>query len=117
MTRTATKRISQVCAAAALASAATLIAPLAPAAAGSLDQATVASMTGKGVSALRGFFLPGVMPRAALSPQTDQDTPIVTLADERLDITVMGPHARPRARAIAGTRLDDGLAFLPETIK
>ncbi len=117
MTRTANKWILRTAAAAALGSVITLAAPLAPASAGSLDQA-MSGVSSKGLSALRGFFLPGVMPRASLAKLDPADGATVTLAAERIDRTEAAwTTARPRARATAGhdfgKGLDRNLAFLP----
>ena len=117
MTRTANKWILRTAAAAALGSVITLAAPLAPASAGSLDQA-VSGVSSKGLGALRGFFLPGVMPRASLAKLDPTDTATMTLAAERPDtVEAARGAARPRVRTTAshdfGGSLDKSLAFLP----
>jgi|GEM_PF-4103722 len=117
MTRTANTWILRTATAVALGSVITLAAPLAPASAGSLDQA-VSGVSSKGLSALRGFFLPGVMPHASLVKLDSTDGAPVTLATKRLDGTEAAwATPRPRARTTAGhdfgKGLDKTLAFLP----
>ncbi len=117
MTCTTTKWILRTAAAAALGGIVTLAAPIAPASAGSLDQA-VSGVSSKGLSALRGFFLPGVVPRASLVKSDPMDDDAMTLAADRGDGTEAAwTTARPRARTTAGHDFGRGydktLAFLP----